>query len=120
MIQLRDRLLARWTEAFDELDTIDQYKALVKTYRYAGGRNCDLKDFENGQFPADEDWLAEKDNPQLVQTFTYGFNQNSLPCYMTGIRIIIPNGQDFIRIATIWLNISNLFWLRAYPPDFSG
>jgi hypothetical protein len=62
MIQLLDRLLARWTEAFDELDSIDQYKALVKTYRYASTRNCDLKDFEKGQFPSDEDWLSEKED----------------------------------------------------------
>jgi hypothetical protein len=83
MNQLLDRLLARWTQAFDELDTIDRYKALVKTYRYAGAPRFDLSDFENQQFSDKEDWTAEEEMPDWRETCTYGLNQQGLPCYTT-------------------------------------
>jgi hypothetical protein len=83
MIPLMDRLLARWTRAFDERDAIDQNKALAKTYLYASTRRYNLKYFENAQFSNPEDWAAEDETPGWIETFTYGFIKEDLPCYMT-------------------------------------
>jgi hypothetical protein len=83
MIQLMDRLLQRWIESFDELETIDRYKLLVKTYRYAGAPRFDLKRFENGQFSDKKTWTVGKEAPDWRTTFTYGLNEQGLPCYMT-------------------------------------
>ena len=63
-----DRLLARWTRAFDERDAIDQNKALAKTYLYASTRRYNLKYFENAQFSNPEDWAAEDETLLLIRT----------------------------------------------------
>ncbi len=68
--QLMDRLLARWTQAFDELNTLDHYKALVKTYRYAGAPRFSLSRFDNQQFSDKEDWTAGDEEPNWRETYT--------------------------------------------------
>jgi hypothetical protein len=83
MIQLMDRLLQRWIESIDEFETIDRNKPLVKTYRYAGAPRFDLNRFENGQFSDKKAWTAGEEAPDWRETYTYGFNEQGLPCYMT-------------------------------------
>jgi hypothetical protein len=83
MIQLMDRLLRRWIGSIDELGTIDRYKTQVKTYRYAGAPRFDLSRFENGQFSDKKAWTAGEEAPDWRETYTYGLNEQGLPCYMT-------------------------------------
>jgi hypothetical protein len=83
MIQLMDRLLRRWIGSIDEFGTIDRYKTQVKTYRYAGAPRFDLSRFENGQFSDKKAWTAGEEAPDWRETYTFGLNEQGLPCYLT-------------------------------------
>lgn len=76
IMQDKDTLIARWEQAFDDINKIPGYRSQVKTWKYASNSRYNLDKFSWDQFPSDGPMSDEPDN------HAYGFNDKGLPCYV--------------------------------------
>ncbi|WP_343668408.1 hypothetical protein [Chitinophaga sp.] len=76
MNNLINNLIIRWEQAFDDIQYLPAFKAQVKTTKYANGARYNLEKFDLHSFPSDGPLTQEKQNHE------YGFNDQSLPCYV--------------------------------------
>ena len=82
MESLLDQLSQRWLDAFEELNTISDYKAQIKTTLYAGGSRYNLEKFDWNYFPADGSLTKDKGSIEGRELYEYGFNAQGFPCYV--------------------------------------
>lgn len=84
-MQDNDTLIARWEQAFDDINKIPDYKSQVKTWKYAANSRYNLDKFSWDHFPSDGPLSDE------VNTHAYGFNDKGLPCY---VKFSHPHNKD--------------------------
>lgn len=81
MQTLLEQLLYRWEQAFDELQTLPAYEALVRTTQYSDGLRYDLEKFGANSFPSNGLMTQDKDSI-TTSLYEYGFNSDGLPCHV--------------------------------------
>ena len=77
-----EQLLEQWQSAFNELESISDYKALVKNTLYSDGSRYDLEKFNWNYFPSDGPLSKDKEIVAGIGFHEYGFNEQGLPCYV--------------------------------------
>ena len=82
MIELYNDVFQRWVQAFDEFASLDKYKGLVVSTRYATSPRYDVKDYTLQGFPAGG---ALSDEPPKDALFlrTYGFDKSDRPVHVS-------------------------------------
>jgi len=76
------KLFEQWLNSFNELETISDYKAQVKTTLYSEYSRYDLEKFDWSHFPSDGPLTKDKESVDGRGFHEYGFNDNGLPCYV--------------------------------------
>jgi hypothetical protein len=80
-IQKQD-LLARWKNAFKEIELIPQYKDKIQTEKYVPGFRYDLKYYGTPLFLTPEEKIfPEARSREISDYHFYGFTADGLPCY---------------------------------------
>jgi hypothetical protein len=82
MESLLEQLLEQWQNSFNELDTISDYKAQVKTTLYSYSSRYNLEKFDWSYFPSDGPLTKDKESVEGIGFHEYGFNDQGLPCYV--------------------------------------
>lgn len=77
-----EQLFDHWQNSFDELNTISDYKAQVKTTLYADGYRYNLEKFDWGNFPSNGPMKTDKESFGVIGFHEYGLNEKGLPCYV--------------------------------------
>jgi len=81
MTELYDDIFARWVRAFNEINWLSRYKERVEHTKYAPTRQFDLKDFDQGDFPAHSPLYDEKP-ADGSDHYTYGMDAQGRPVHV--------------------------------------
>jgi len=102
---LKQNLLSRWKQAFQEFDRLQQYKTNVTSEKYIPGFRYHLEDYGTPAFLQPEEKLFPVAAVREISDYHfYGFSADGLPCYTSyGHAVTNESWQGYYSYGKEWI-----------------
>lgn len=81
LILLKEQLIERWVNAFDEISLINEFEKRAVDIKFARSSRYEVKDYCKGKIKARGKFLPGKPADAASDPFVYGVDENGLPCF---------------------------------------